>query len=193
MAAFGMKTEEVLSLTTAFAELEVATTALNNAYNTLGKMNPSELPVRTMKQRMRKTRALARQIGKLVETMDEKAGEEEASRGGNVVLKHGEESTMPASATTAKRTSAEAVATANLPASLAEDDLQAIEEQLRQDPTSAGRMLVLDPAHLEGASILLQLREGGLEKREIPAGQLGGGNAEHETKEAEEEVSARSP
>lgn len=70
VATFGMDMDEVLKLASAWAQLELAITALHNARKALGKFNPADLPAHTIKQSIKDIRRMARDIERLVETQE---------------------------------------------------------------------------------------------------------------------------
>ena len=54
--------DKILQLSYAYSQLEVATSALARAYDTLKDSDKEKLPVRTLKQRMRKVREVAKEM-----------------------------------------------------------------------------------------------------------------------------------
>lgn len=175
MAAFGMSTEEVLQLATAWAQLEIAATALDNAYQTLGKMKPKDLPVRTVKQRMRKVKALSWQIvelGEATEVDESEWAATEASHGDEIVSKHGEESEVAPPTTGEEETKAQDTTSVLGPVNIVTAPWsspsappiprQAVEELLRKDPSIMDRIrqLNMNTDEVDAAAVLIEMRDG---------------------------------
>ena len=146
-APFGMSTEEILQLTTAWAQLELAETALTNAHKTLGKMSLQDLPVRSVKERMREMRRLGKQIVDLVDVKDGQEVGREASHGGDTAREELVEKAVPASAIWQRGSQGEvtsgpsvqyasmksAATFQHIPEDVTEDEIRALHERFTRD------------------------------------------------------------
>lgn len=62
-----LETNKILSLAHAWGQMEVAESALSNAYEVLKDFDKQELPVRTLQQRMKKLRDVAKEMAAMAD------------------------------------------------------------------------------------------------------------------------------
>ena len=67
IAPFGIKSEEILLLASAWAHIDVATSALSRAHSALSQLDGDALPAQSLKQTMKQIRLLARRTMELTD------------------------------------------------------------------------------------------------------------------------------